>query len=187
MPLSESDVAPDFSLVGVVGDDRDEYDLSETTDAGNYVVLFFYPADFSPVCTPEMCAIRDADFFAATPNVVAWAISGDSAYAHHVFADAYDLDFPLLSDTDHSVADAFDVKYDEWEGHREMVKRGMFLVDPERRVRYAWRSDDAYVRTDLWPLREALDEAMRDDRIDADVATADLAPDYETDDLERLS
>ena len=187
MPLSEGDVAPGFSLVGVVGGDRDEYDLSETTDAGNYVILFFYPADFSPVCTPEMCAIRDAEFFEATPNVVSWGISGDSTYAHRVFADAYDLDFPLLSDTDHGVADAFDVKYDEWEGHREMVKRGVFLVDPERRVRYTWRSDVAYVRTDMWPLREALDEAMRDDRVDGDVATVDLAPDYETDDLERLS
>ncbi|GAA0191562.1 redoxin domain-containing protein [Halobaculum roseum] len=184
--LTTGDLAPDFSIVGVVRAERDEFSLSETTDAGNHVVLFFYPADFSPVCTPEMCAIRDADFFEATPNVVPWAISGDSTYAHRTFADAYDLGFPLLSDTDHSVAAAYDVKYEEWEGHRGMVKRGVFLIDPDRRVRYAWRSDDAYVKPDLWPLRQALDEAIRGGSVAGDLDEAVSVPDYDTDELERI-
>lgn len=185
--IAHGEPAPDFSLVGVVRDDRQQFSLSEATDAGNHVVLFFYPADFSPVCTPQMCAIRDADVFEHTRDVIPWAISGDSTYAHRTFADAYDLDFPLLSDTDCTVADSYDVRYDEWEGHSGMVKRGVFLVDPDRQVRYAWSSDDAYVEPDLWPLQEAVDEALVSSGIDGDVDTETLRPDYDAANQTRLS
>lgn len=154
------DIAPDFELTGIEGDRRETYCLSETTAAGNYVVLVFYPADFSPVCTKEMCAIRDSEFFSYTDDVVVWGISGDSVYAHKAFQTDYDLNFPLLADTDHSVAERYSSRYDEWEGQPEITKRGVFLVDPQRRLRYVWRSDDAYVEPDLWPVKQALDEAI---------------------------
>jgi peroxiredoxin len=111
--LETGSAAPDFTLVGVHDGEQRQFSLSETTDAGNHVVLFFYPADFSPICTPEMCAIRDAEFFELTDNVLPWGISSDTTYAHRAFAEQYGLDFPLLSDTDHSVAEQYGVRYDE--------------------------------------------------------------------------
>lgn len=184
--MVEGDVAPDFSLVGIESGEKRQFSLAEATDAGNYVVLFFYPADFSPVCTPEMCAIRDAEFFEFTDNVLPWAISGDTTYAHRAFADQYGLDFPLLSDTNHDVAEQFDVRYDEWEGHRSITKRGVFLINPDRRISYVWRSDDAYVEPDLWPLKLAIDRAIADGNIDAEVDSDDLKPDYDAVEIERL-
>lgn len=184
--LTVGDTAPDFSLVGIDSGEKGTFTLSDATDAGNYVVLFFYPADFSPVCTPEMCAIRDAEFFEFTDGVVPWGISGDTTYAHRAFAEQYSLDFPLLADTGHDVARAYDVHYDEWEGHRGIIKRGVFLVGPDRAVRYAWQSDDAYVQPDLWPLKEAIDTAVAEGNLDAEIPSGDLEPEYDSTDISRL-
>ena len=159
----KGDPAPDFELPGVLNGEKGRYRLSKATDAGNFVLLVFYPADFSPVCTAEMCAIRDSEFFSFTDDVVVWGVSGDSLYAHQAFSEDFDLNFPLLADTDHSVAAQFSAQYDEWEGQRAITKRGVFLVGPDTRLKYVWRSEDAYVEPDLWPVQEALETARDDD------------------------
>jgi peroxiredoxin len=171
----EGDVAPDFELSGVEAGEKQLYRLSDTIDDGNYVVLVFYPADFSPICTAEMCAIRDSSFFTFTDNVVVWGISGDSLYAHQAFADEYDLDFPLLADTDHSVASQYSSRYDEWEGQREITKRSVFLIGPNMQIKYVWRSEDAYVEPDLWPIKEALEAAMAEG-MDSNQTPPDISP-----------
>lgn len=61
-----------------------------------------------------------------------WAISGDTRYAQRAFAEWYGLNFPLLSDTDRSVAQSYDVRYKVWEGHWSVPKQGMFLIDSQR-------------------------------------------------------
>lgn len=184
--LTIGDTAPDFTLPGVEGGNKHTYTLSDATNDGNYVVLFFYPADFSPVCTPEMCAIRDSVFFEFTPNVRPWAVSGDTTYSHKAFAEQYNLDFPLLADTDRAVAEVYDVRYDEWEGQQSIPKRAVFLIDPQRRARYVWTSNDAYVEPDLWPLKEALDAAIESGQFETDASTDALQPDYDAADIEQL-
>lgn len=184
--LAVGDIAPDFALTGVRMGEKRDYTLADETNAGNHVVLFFYPADFSPVCTPEMCAIRDSEFFEFTPDVLPWAISGDTTYAHSAFAEQYDLDFPLLSDTDTAVAKSYDVRYDTWEGQRNIPKRGIFLVDPQRRLRYVWTSEDAYVVPELWPLKEALDGAIDEGELTTEAGTETLEPDCDAVEVDRL-
>ena len=184
--LEVGDTAPDFTLRGVRDGENQSYSLSDETGDGNHVVLFFYPADFSPVCTPEMCAIRDSVFFEFTPNVSPWGISSDTTYAHKAFAQQYDLNFPLLSDTDCSVAESYNVRYEEWEGQPNIPKRGVFLVDPQRRLRYIWTSDDAYVAPDLWPLKDALDEAIESGELETDISTESLEPDYDAVEFEEV-
>ncbi|ESS05384.1 MAG: peroxiredoxin [uncultured archaeon A07HB70] len=175
----EGDTAPDFTLMGYDPEGVvSEYSLSETTSAGRYVILFFYPADFSPVCTPQLCSIRDAEFFAVADDVVAWGLSADTTYAHEAFARKHGFDFPLLADTGATVSSRYDAHYDVWEGQRNLPKRAVFLVDPQMEIRYVWRTDDAYERPDLWPLKEAVETSIEADEIDAPRATLETEPNF---------
>lgn len=163
--LEHGDTAPPFTLPGIANDAADTFQLQAAADHNHAVLLLFFPFDFSPVCTNELCAIRDAEWFQFTPDLDVWAISGDSVYAHQAFADKFDLNFPLLSDSHGRVADAYDVCYDEWEQHEYVPQRAVFLVDAERTIRYAWQTEDAFTKPDFFPVKAALDElaAERED------------------------
>lgn len=176
--VEQGDVAPDFTLPGVANDTVETFNLGERTDDGQSALLLFFPFDFSPVCTNELCAIRDAEWFELTPDLDVWAISGDSAYAHRAFANEFGLNFPLLSDSHGTVADAYDVCYDEWEGHEHVPKRAVFLIDSERTVQYTWETDDAFETPDFVPVKAALDE-LAADRDDFNPAEIDLSVDYD--------
>ncbi|MFB6170495.1 MAG: redoxin domain-containing protein [Haloarculaceae archaeon] len=153
--LSEDEPAPSFSLPGTDGGEFEEYALAEYTEEG-VAVLAFYPFDFSPVCTDELCGFRDAEWLTLSPAVDVLGISTDACYAHRAFIDQYGLSFPLLSDTTGEVADRYGVAYEEWELHRGVSKRSVFVVDDEMTVRYAWSTDDAYDTPDLYELHEAI-------------------------------
>lgn len=176
--VGEGRKAPEFTLPGVTDGSFETYSLSEATDRGEAVLLLFYPFDFSPVCTNELCAIRNAEWFQFTPDLDVWAISGDSAYAHRAFADEYDLNFPLLSDSHGRVADAYDVCYREFEGHEGVPQRSVFLIDTDRTVRYAWQTDNAFEKPDFFPIKEALDR-LAEERDDFGADDVDLSVEYD--------
>jgi peroxiredoxin len=155
--ISTGTRAPDFELPGVRDGDRDRYRLSDYTDAGG-VLLAFYPCDFSPVCTRELCAIQDVEWFRFEDEVEVFGISQDSLYAHQEFVDQQEITFPLLSDTDGDVTESYDVRYASWEGQSGIGKRAFFVVDADRTVRYAWSTDDAYQDPDLDDVLAALEE-----------------------------
>lgn len=149
--IPEDATAPDFTLDGVIDGTRRSYSLSRELEAGNRVLLLFYPADFSPVSTRELCAIRDAEWLVESPGLLVWATSGDSTYAHRAFAAEFDLNFPLLTDSNGAVAERYDAVEDEWEGNHRVPKRSVFLVDADRRIRYAWQTDDPHLEPDPSP------------------------------------
>ena len=129
--LSEGDAAPDFTLPDQHGE---ELTLSELR--GETVVLYFYPRADTPGCTTQACGVRDrrADYAKAGARVI--GISPDEVDAVDKFAGKYDLDFTLLADADHSVAEA----YGTW-GEKSMygkkytgMLRSTFIVDPEGRI-----------------------------------------------------
>lgn len=169
--------APSFRLPGVTEYAASTHDLARTTAGGTAVVLVFYPFDFSPVCTDELCALQDAEFFSLTDGVCVWAVSADSIYAHWAFAEKYGLEITLLSDSDGSVAGSFDVQYDEWEGHRHVPKRAVVMVDTDGIVRYRWVTEDPYERPDFQPVFDAVREL---DGVEVDVPDDDsVAVQYE--------
>lgn len=176
--VTEGDTAPEFTLPGITDGRFKQFSLADATDNDRAVLLLFYPFDFSPVCTNELCAIRDAEWFQLTPNLEVWAMSGDSAYAHQVFAEEYGLNFPLLSDSHGSVASTYDVCYDEWENHERVPKRAVFLIDSSRTIRYVWSTDDAFEKPDFFPVKAALDQ-LTDKRDDFSTADVDLAVEYD--------
>lgn len=153
--LERGDDAPTFRRPGTRGETIRPYDLAEFTEEG-IAILVFYPFDFSPVCTTELCEFRDAEFLTFTGGVDVVGISSDSAYAHRRFVRANDLPFPLVSDSDGSISAAYDVQYDEWEHHPSVAKRAVYIVDSSRTIRYGWSTEDAYENPDLTEIYETM-------------------------------
>lgn len=129
MGVDLGDEAPDFTLPGVQGHDKRDYTLSEFR--GRKVVLAFYPGDFTPGCTRQMCSYRDHfDDFGGVDAVVL-GISPQDVESHERWIEAKSLPFPLLADTDRTVITAYGV------GAPVIgVRRSVFLVDTQGIVRY---------------------------------------------------
>lgn len=180
--LETGERAPAFTLPGVRDGTKESFDLGDALADDSAVLLLFYPFDFSPVCTDELCAIRDAQWFRFTPDLDVWGVSGDSTHAHRAFEREYDLNFPLLSDFDGVVAEQFGVQYDEWEDHGRVPKRAVFIVGPDRTVRYAWATDEAYEKPDFVPVRAAIeelaaiDDSLAPDGVELDVEYGETEP-----------
>lgn len=177
--LSTGAEAPSFDLPGVEEGQTTRYSLDETTSDGQAVLLLLYPFDFSPVCTNELCAIRDAEWFQFTRGLKVWGISGDSTYAHEAFVNEYGLNFPLLSDFHATVAERYDVRYDELSGHEGVPKRAVYLVGPDQTIEYAWATDDALEQPDFFPVKTALDEL---DTVGEELVPDDVTLDVDYDD-----
>jgi peroxiredoxin Q/BCP len=111
---------------------------------GKIVVLYFYPKDDTPGCTKESCSFRDnlPDF--SKLDCVVLGVSRDDGASHDAFKKKFALNFPLLSDVDGSLCEAFGVwKLRTMYGKSFMgIERSTFLVDAEGRVRKSWRKVD---------------------------------------------
>jgi len=149
--------APSFSLPGTDGNSIGRYDLSEYTEKGT-VVLLFYPFDFSPVCTAELCGFRDSEWLTFTPDLDIFGVSTDSAFSHRAFSQQNDLPFPLLSDRDGRVSEQYGVLYEELEGHPRVSKRAVFVIDDDQTVQYAWEADEYTTDPDIDEVHRAVEE-----------------------------
>jgi thioredoxin-dependent peroxiredoxin len=128
---AEGQAAPDFTLPDQNGDD---VTLSELR--GETIVLYFYPRADTPGCTAQACGIRDhsGDYEAAGARVI--GISPDKVEDVAKFAEKHGLDFTLLADAEHEVAEA----YGTWMEKRNYgrtywgVQRATFLIDPQGQI-----------------------------------------------------
>ena len=118
--------APDFTLP-----DKDGNPVSLRDFRGKKVVLYFYPRDNTPGCTRQACAFRDAHDQMAALNATVIGISKDCAASHQKFAAKYGLPFVLLSDTETTVLQLYDVwKEKKLYGKVSMgVVRSTYLID----------------------------------------------------------
>jgi thioredoxin-dependent peroxiredoxin len=130
MPEAGQD-APDFTLP-----DQDGNELTLSDLRGQTVVLYFYPRADTPGCTIQACGVRDRgdEYEQAGARVI--GISPDPVEGVKGFAEKFDLDFTLLADADHAVADA----YGTW-GEKSMygkkywgVQRATFLIDADGQI-----------------------------------------------------
>ena len=101
--LTIGEKAPDFKLLSDRGEMVSLSDFLGKSD----VVLYFYPKDNTSGCTKEACSLRDNFETIKRKNAVVLGISPDSVESHQNFIKKYDLNFTLLSDPDHKVAEAF--------------------------------------------------------------------------------
>lgn len=107
---------------------------------GRTLVLYFYPKDDTPGCTKEACGFRDASADLKKLGVVVLGVSPDSVESHGRFRDKYKLNFPLLADPDHKLAE----KYGAWReknmyGKKSMgIQRSTYLIDKDGKVAKVW-------------------------------------------------
>ncbi len=107
---------------------------------GRWTIVYFYPEDDTPGCTTEACQFRDLDELIRDQAADVWGISPDGSDSHRRFRDKFELPFTLLSDEDHSVAEAWGAWTLKKNYGREYlgIQRSTFLVDPEGRIAFAW-------------------------------------------------
>jgi peroxiredoxin Q/BCP len=133
--------APAFTLTA---DDGTKVRLS--AQKGNPVVLYFYPKDDTPGCTREACAFRDAQNKLKRLGAQLYGLSPDDVNSHANFRDKFNLNFLLLADLGHKVAE----KYGAWReknmyGKKTMgIQRSTFLIDTTGKVAKLWK----HVRVD---------------------------------------
>lgn len=159
--LQVSRPAPNFTLEGVIhGHEFKKFSLADYRD--QWVVVFFYPLDFTFICPTEITEFsRRFDDFKKL-NAVVFGISTDSVHSHQAWLkELGELHYPLLSDMSHTVSREYGVLLEE----KGLDLRGTFIVDPEGVLRYALYHDTGVGRS----VKETL-------RILEALQTGDLCP-----------
>ncbi|WP_392533353.1 peroxiredoxin [Nostoc sp. C117] len=123
MPLAVGTDAPAFTAKDTNGNT-----VSLSDFAGKTVVLYFYPKDDTPGCTKQACSFRDAQSKYQGKDVVVLGVSADDEVSHQAFTQKYNLNFPLLADSDKSLITAFDV---DGGGY---AKRVTYVIDPQGKI-----------------------------------------------------
>ena len=133
MPLEPGDKAPPIALLDQYGT---KVKLSDFK--GRKVLIFFYPKADTPGCTAQACGLRDIAGDVGDTAII--GISPDKPSAQKRFDTKYSLGFPLLSDPDHAVAEAYDVWREKtMYGRTSMgILRSAFLIDAKGKVQEAW-------------------------------------------------
>jgi thioredoxin-dependent peroxiredoxin len=126
------------ALNGVIGDGST---LKLASLKGQWVVLYFYPKDSTPGCTSEAKDFRDLYPAFRRRHAQVIGVSRDSPKSHANFATKQELPFPLVSDSDETWCQAFDVIHEKvLYGKRHLgIVRSTFLIDPDGKLAQAWR------------------------------------------------
>ncbi len=124
--IEVGDSAPDFELVATGG-----HSVRLADFRGRWLVLAFYPGDFTPVCTRQFCSYRDAADRLDELDAEVIGVSPQTLDSHERFRAKHGLTVPLLADPERDMIRAYGVL-----GPGGMVRRSVFIVDPEGVVRY---------------------------------------------------
>ena len=138
MSVDVGSKAPDFTLTN---EERQPVKLSE--QRGKPVVLAFFPAAFSGVCTKELCTFRDSIGRLNQAHAQVYGISVDTFFTLKAFKDAQGYNFPLLSDFNKQAIRDYGVFNEDMIGLKGIAKRAMFIIDKDGIVRHREVLEDA--------------------------------------------
>lgn len=147
--------APSFNLPDVEMKSRS---LEEFR--GKKLVLAFFPAAESPVCTTEMCALRDSITMLKSLGAQVVGISVDGPFANKIFTENRHLNFPILSDYKREVINKYGIvmaNLGPLEGYNA-AKRSVFVLDENGIIRYRWISDNPLVEPNYGEIKSALEK-----------------------------
>jgi peroxiredoxin Q/BCP len=135
--LEKGTKAPAFTLMADNGQKVKLADLQ-----GSPVVLYFYPADDTPGCTRQACSFRDRSAELKKLGVKVFGISPDDVASHVKFRDKFQLNFPLLADPDHKVAEQFGAwREKNMYGKKRMgIARSTFVIDADGVIQRVWKA-----------------------------------------------
>ncbi len=141
---SVGDMAPDFTLTA---QDKSSVTLSEMR--GSRVILAFYPAAFTGVCTKEMCTFSEGMSSLNSSGVSVFGISVDSPFSNAAFADANGISFPLLSDVHRDAIESYGVSLADFviSGYT-VAQRSVFVIEADGRVGYSWVAENPGIEPD---------------------------------------
>ncbi|MGC4082170.1 MAG: peroxiredoxin [Vicinamibacterales bacterium] len=131
MPVDVGTKAPDFTLV-----DQDRNQVTLSAQKGHPVVLVFFPAAFSSVCTKELCTFRDSMARLNSAHAQVYGISVDTFFTLNAFRTQQGLTFPLLSDFNKEVIQAYGCYNPDMIGLHGIAKRAVFVIDADGVVRH---------------------------------------------------
>jgi peroxiredoxin len=130
--------APDFTLTN-----QDRQPVTLSAQRGKPVVLAFFPAAFSSVCTKELCTFRDSLAKLNQSKAQVYGISVDTFFTLKAFQDQQKFTFPLLSDFNKDVIRQYGVFNEDMIGLKGIAKRAVFVIDENGVVRHREVLDDA--------------------------------------------
>ena len=142
--VSVGDMAPDFTLTA---QDKSKVTLSDLR--GERVILAFYPAAFTGVCTTEMCTFSDGMASLKDNGVKVFGISVDAPFSNGAFAEKNGIAFPLLSDVHREAVDAYGVALGDFviPGYT-VSQRSVFVVEADGTIGYAWVAENPGIQPD---------------------------------------
>ena len=144
--------APDFTLPN---QDRELVQLNAALKK-QPIVLAFFPAAFSRVCTKEMCTVRDGMDELARLSVTVFGISADTFFSLKAWANDLKLNFLLLSDFNREVIPKYGVTNDDLYGMKGTASRALFLIDQSGIVRYREVLEEVSKEPDFEKLKQAI-------------------------------
>ena len=127
-PLSTGSKAPDFSVP-----DQDGSRVTLSALRGKNVILVFYPADDTAICTKQLCEFRDSWASVGAKNAVVFGVNPGRSNSHDKFRKKYNLPFPLLIDDGQKIARAYNSAFSF------APRRTVYLIGPDGTIRYAKR------------------------------------------------
>jgi peroxiredoxin len=130
--------APDFTLTS-----QERQPVTLSAQRGRPVVLAFFPAAFSSVCTKELCTFRDSLARLNGANAQVFGVSVDTFFTLKAYHDAQQLTFPLLSDFNKQAIRDYGVFNEDMIGLKGIAKRAVFVIDRDGIVRYREVLEDA--------------------------------------------
>jgi peroxiredoxin len=146
--------APNFSLPNTKKET-----VSLESHQGKKVVVAFFPAAFTGVCTKEMCTFRDSLSALNNLDAQVLGISVDAPFSNGAFAEKNSLTFPLLSDYNRETVNAYGVALHDFAGMKgyTAAQRSVFVIDREGMVKYAWIAPNPGVEPNYDEVKKAVE------------------------------
>ena len=157
MPLAAGSPAPDFTLKTKTAEGLEDVTLSSHFHK-DVVVLLFFPAVFTNVCTHEMCHANDE--IPSLQDAVVYGISIDLPYAQEGWAQAHNIKVPLLSDSLHTVTEAYDAVWANFNGLGPVSARASFVIGRDGVIHYSEQTATLGDLPDFTKLQIAVEAAV---------------------------
>ncbi|HEY2907747.1 MAG TPA: peroxiredoxin [Vicinamibacterales bacterium] len=151
MAVDVGSKAPDFTLTN-----QDRQPVTLSGQKGHPVVLAFFPAAFSSVCSKELCTFRDSLAALNQARAQVYGISVDTFFSLKAFQEQQKLNFPLLSDFNKQVIRDYGVFNEDMIGLKGIAKRAVFVIDKDGVIRHREVLDDARNEPNYAKVQEAL-------------------------------